>query len=503
MKTTPYWQDTAETPQYPSLQEDLTVDVVVIGGGITGITAAYLLQKAGAKVALLERDRFTGGETGHTTAHLTYVTDLRLTELVAKFGRDHARAAWDAGLAAIHRIHDTVEEEELDCEFRWVPGYLHRSPADAPEGEKTSLENDAAVARELGFEAAFLDKVPFIGEPGVRFANQAKFHPTKYLSGLLKTIRGGGCSVFEQTEVTEVQTEPLAVKANHHVIRCEYIVIATHVPLQGATGSLSAALFQTKIMPYTTYAVGAQIPQGLVAEASLWDTADPYFYLRIDRKETHDYAILGGADHKTGQTRDPEQHYATVTKRLLELFPQAKVDHRWSGQVVETVDGLPFMGETAPRQFVATGFSGNGTTFGTLAAVMACDAVTGRTNPWSQLFDIHRKKLSGIWDYLKENKDYPYYLLKDQLAKATATSLEAVERGEGKYVVVDGEKLAVYRDEKGKLTVRSAVCTHMGCLVRWNEPEKSWDCPCHGSRFTATGEVMGGPAETPLAEVKH
>lgn len=501
MNTTPYWSDTARSPKFLPLRSDLKVDVAVIGGGIMGVTAAYLLTKAGATVALLERERFAAGETGHTTAHLTCVTDARLYELVKDFGRDHARAAWDAGVAAIGQIHQTIEDEQLECEFHWVPGYLHAAPGSRAEADEiTKLQEDARLARELGFDAEFLEKAPFVESPGVRFPNQALFHPQKYVAGLLKILKERGCQLFENTEASEIQVEPAVVRANGHSVDCKFVVIGTHVPLQGATGTVSAALFQTKLAAYSTYAVGARIPKGTVPQASFWDTADPYFYLRIDHRKTHDYAILGGADHKTGQTRDPERHYARVEKRLRQLLPQAKIDHRWSGQVIETNDGLPLIGETAPGQFVATGFSGNGMTFGTIGAMMAADAFARRKNPWSQLFDVHRKKLSGVWDYLVENKDYPFYMARQWLAKPDASSLRGVKRGQGKIVLLGGSKIAAYRNDQGKLSLKSAVCPHMGCIVRWNTAEKTWDCPCHGSRFEATGEVMAGPAEAPLAD---
>ena len=503
MNTTSYWMDTERIPKFPPLRHNLTVDVAVIGGGITGVTAAYLLKKSGATVVLLDRGQFASKDTGHTTAHLSFVTDIRLRKLVKNFGRDHAQAAWDAGLAAMNRIHEIADTEGIACEFAWVPGYLHAPQGKVKEDEIASLKEDAALARELGFEAAYLDEVPFMQKPGVRFSNQAKFHPGKYVAGLLKAIRGGGCHVFGETDGAEIQEKPLSVKANGHAIRCKYAVIATHVPLQGATGTLSAMLFQTKLALYTTYAVGARIPRKAAPEASFWDTADPYYYLRIDRRKGYDYAILGGADHKTGQARDPGLHFAKVQKRLFQLFPAAELDHQWSGQVVETNDGLPLIGETAEKQFVATGFAGNGMTFGTVGAMMACDLVNGRVSPWKQLFDANRKKfLGGAWDYLKENKDYPFYFLKDRLAAPGANSLRAVKRGEGKIVVQDGEKLAAYRDDKGKLSVKSAICPHLGCVVRWNGAEKTWDCPCHGSRFQATGEVIGGPAESPLPGAK-
>jgi glycine/D-amino acid oxidase-like deaminating enzyme len=227
------------------LRRDLAVDVAVIGGGITGVTAAYLLTKAGATVALLERGRFTIGETGHTTAHLTYVTDSRLHQLVKNFGRDHAQATWDAGAAAISQIHQIIEDEQLACEFHWVPGYLHAAASTQTDADEiAALQEDARLAAELGFDAEFLEQTPFVECPGVRFANQALFHPQKYVAGLLKKLKEHGCQLFENTEASEIQVEPAKVKANGHTVHCRFVVIGTHVPLQGATGTLSAALFQ-------------------------------------------------------------------------------------------------------------------------------------------------------------------------------------------------------------------------------------------------------------------
>jgi glycine/D-amino acid oxidase-like deaminating enzyme/nitrite reductase/ring-hydroxylating ferredoxin subunit len=502
MDTTPVWFAT-KVPRFPRLSASIEVDVAVIGGGITGVTAAYLLKKAGLTVALLERERFASVDTGHTTAHVTFVTDLRLPQLVKHFGRDHARAAWEAGDAAIHQIREIVERESIDCEFAWVPGYVHAPLGENSRNEEKPLRDEAELARELGFAAQFEASIPLMGSPGIRFANQAKFHPLKYLAALLRLIPGNGSHVFQDSGVEEIEEEPRQVTANGRKVRCRYVVIATHVPLQGVTGTLKAMLFQTKLAPYTSYAIGAKIPRGLVPEASFWDTAEPYHYLRIDRRRQHDYAIFGGEDHKTGQSADTAACFARLEEKLRQLIPKVVVDHRWSGQVVETNDGLPYIGETAPRQFVATGFAGNGMTFGTLGAMMACDAALGRVNPWAKLFDVRRKKLrGGTWDYLKENKDYPYYYLKDRLSGPGAKSLRSVKKGEGKIVMLDGERVAAFRDANGKLTVKSAICTHLGCIVRWNDAEQKWDCPCHGSRFHATGEVLAGPAETDLSPVK-
>jgi nitrite reductase/ring-hydroxylating ferredoxin subunit len=228
--------------------------------------------------------------------------------------------------------------------------------------------------------------------------------------------------------------------------------------------------------------------------------ATPYYYLRVDSQRDHDVVIFGGADHKTGQSQNPREHFAQVERTLLEILPDADITHRWSGQVIETRDRLPYIGEISPGQFVMTGFSGNGLTFGTLGAMMARDAMTGQPNPWRELFDVNRTRITkGLGNYLTENKDYAYYLIRDRFAGAKGKSLRTLRRGTGGILEVDGKRVAAYRDEDGTATLLSPKCTHLGCEVAWNDAESSWDCPCHGSRFTATGKVMGGPAEEPLS----
>ncbi len=497
---TPYWFE-KELPKFPRVAQSGKFDVVVVGGGITGITAAWLLKQSGQTVALIERDRFAQVDTGHTTAHLTYVTDLNLTTLVKNFGDDHARAVWDAGHAAMQQIAEIVSEQQIACEFRHVPGFLHAS-LESEKDESKPLKEEAELARKLGFDATFLARVPFFERAGIRFSNQAKFHPRKYLAGLLEMLPGEGCQAFEHSEVTEFGDKPLSVTANGHALECDYVVIATHVPLMGNTGLASATLFQTKLAPYSSYVIGAKLPKDALPEALFYDTSDPYYYLRVERGPRNDYAIFGGADHKTGQVSNTDERFARLEATLLKHVPQAKLDRRWSGQVIETNDGLPYIGETAERQFVATGFAGNGMTFGTLSAMMARDASLRRKNPWQELFSVSRKKLrGGAWDYVKENLDYPYYMVKDRLTSAEGRSLQDVQRGEGKILRLEGNKVAAYRDKNGRVTTVSAQCTHMGCLVNWNSAEATWDCPCHGSRFHPSGEVLAGPAESPLAAV--
>lgn len=503
MITSSYWMDSAPLPRFAALDRDLSVDVVVVGGGIMGVTAAYLAKQAGKTVALVERARCASVDTSHTTAHLTAVTDLRLYEIARTFNRDAALATWEAGMAAIDQIVSLIRRHHIDCDFHWVPGYLHASLREPDPKRIEEIEREAACARDLGIRAELVPTVPVFNVPGVKFSHQAIFHPRKYLRALLEQIPGDGSGVFEGTSADEVTADPLTVKCGDRSLRGSYLILATHTPLQGATGTLSALLLQTKLALYTSYAVGGKVPAGRLPPASFWDTGDPYDYLRVESKRGHDYVIFGGEDHKTGQQEDTTEPYRKLEDRLRRFAPEVEIDHRWSGQVIESNDGLPFIGETAEHQFAATGFSGNGMTFGTLSAMMALDRVLGRENPWADLFDIHRKKiLGGTWSYLVENKDYPYHLVRDRIGRSEGDSVRQLGKGEGKVLKLDGKKVAAYRDEQGRVTQCSPVCPHLGCIVEWNNAEKTWDCPCHGSRFKPTGEVISGPAEEPLEKIE-
>lgn len=503
LNTTPYWATSATFPQFARLAGNLVTDVVVVGAGVTGLTAAYLLAKAGKQVVVLERSRCALTDTGHTSAHLTMVTDARLTELVKRFGRDHAQAVWDAGLAALSTIDDAIRNHGIDAAFDWVDGYLHAPLADDSHDETKRLQEDATLACDLGFEAEYIEAVPVVNRPGIRFANQAHVHPRRYLAGVAKALVALGGRIYEHSSADEFRAEPREVKVAGHTIRCEDIVIATHNPLLGLASVAGATLLQTKLALYTSYVIAGRVPKGIVPDALWWDTADPYHYLRVEPHRNFDVIIFGGEDHKTGQQDDTVSCYQRLEGRLTALVPQVSVTHRWSGQVIETPDGLPYVGQTADHQYAATGYAGNGLTFGTLGGMMMSDAILGRPNPWTDLFDPSRKALTrGLWDYVKENADYPYYLVRSRFARADAQSLRAVKPGQGTIVELDGAKVAAYRDPSGAVTLRSATCTHMGCIVAWNTAERTWDCPCHGSRFTPTGDVISGPAEAPLSKAE-
>jgi glycine/D-amino acid oxidase-like deaminating enzyme/nitrite reductase/ring-hydroxylating ferredoxin subunit len=501
MNATPSKWTNVDLPSFSRLRKSTRYDVVVIGGGITGLTAAYLLKRSGKRVALVERYKLGSGDTRHTTAHLTAVTDLRLSKLAAYFGEEATLRVWRGGMAAIATIEAIAREAE--CEFQRVPGFLFLS-LDGEDDNEQQLENEAQLARRCGATADYLTSIPFFERPGIRFAQQAKLHPFHYLSSLAKFItEGGDCAIFENSRVSDVEDDPLAVVVDERLrVECEHIVIATHVPLVGHAGMLGAMTFQSKLFPYMSYVLGAKAPPGTVPVGLYWDTTEPYYYLRVDAGGDHDYLIFGGCDVKTGQFDDASEPFARLRAKFERLVPRATVEHQWSGQVIETNDGLPYIGETASRQFAATGFAGNGFTFGTLGAMMACDWVLGRENPWSELFSPDRKKLrGGTWDYLQENIDYPYYMFRDRFSQADGHVFGEVAPGEGKLLDIDGKRVACFRAEDGNLSAVSATCTHMGCFVTWNSAEQTWDCPCHGSRFSARGEVIAGPAETSLEPI--
>jgi glycine/D-amino acid oxidase-like deaminating enzyme/nitrite reductase/ring-hydroxylating ferredoxin subunit len=499
------WRDRS-IPTFGAADLPREVDVAIVGGGITGLSAAYLLKQAGKRVAVFDRERIGAGESGNTSAHLTMVTDLRLLQLVDRFGRDAARLVWQGGATALDVIELNVRTAGIACGFQRVPGFVCAPFTGDPPGadETKSLVDEAACASELGFAAQYVNRGPVTGRPAVAYADQALFHPIDYVTGLALAVNGDGSVVCDGADVAGVIQDPLAVNVNGQTIACQDVVIATHVPIMGSSGMASAMLLQTKLYPYSTYVLGARVADDAPEPGLYFDISDPYFYLRIHETTGGRYAIFGGMDHKTGQASDTEARFAQLESTLHSLIPSARIDHRWTGQVVQTADGLPYVGRTADHQYAATGYAGNGLTFGTLAGLMIRDAIMGARNPWQGLFDIHRKPttVSALATLLGENVDYPYYYIKDRLLGGDGSGVENVPRGGGKVVTLDGKRVACHRTKDGDVIKVSAVCTHMGCLVRWNEADATWDCPCHGSRFTPEGLVIGGPAESPLERIE-
>ncbi|MBL8879759.1 MAG: FAD-dependent oxidoreductase [Phycisphaerales bacterium] len=494
------WADQS-TPRFPALDGDHDFDVAIIGAGITGATAAYLLQKAGLRVVVLERHRCGQGETSATTAHLTYVTDARLTDLADRYGREQARNVWNAGRDALDQMDSLVRELQIDCGFTRVPGYL-TAALDRTDPDAALLDRECELAAALGFSARRVDRAPVFGRPAIEFANQAIIHPGRYLSGLLWAASNAGCRIFENSAAKHFASEGgrLRIQANGHTITCPYVIIATNMPLTGVSSTITATLLQTKMSGYTSYAIAGAVPHGRVQPVCLWDVGDPYYYLRTLSGPDSDWVIFGGLDRKTGQDNNPRSRFDQLRGKLSTYLPGVNWRHEWCGQIVESQDDLPLIGETHPQQFICTAYSGNGLTFGTCAALMARDGVLRRDNPWFRIFDPKRALQPGRWwRYIKENADYPYFLVKDRIAHDAA--FESIAPGQGAIVSMNGTRTAVHRDEFGAATLLSPVCPHLGCIVHWNNAAHTWDCPCHGSRFAPNGDLLSGPAESGLRHI--
>lgn len=385
------WLAPHQTARYAPLSGDVAVDVVVVGGGITGVTAAYLLKKAGRRVALVERGRAGWGATGRSTSLITGVTELPLTTLVQRLGPARAQSVWDAGFAAISRMRATVRDERINCHFAWVPGFLQASDASAAAAEH--MHRQAALAETLGIDARFIDAVPGLNRPGVLFPNQARLHPLRYLEVMLDRIHGHGSFVFEGSEVSAIDDSPCRVRVGRSWIRGEYLVLATHLPI------LREAWSPSDVSVRTSFAVRGTAPAGRLTEGLYWGHEDgAYEYFRVDRHAAHDEVILGGHEPVSRQRVGAGVSYRTLEAKLAARVPDVSVTHRWNGQIVLSHDGLPCIGEVGPGRFAATGFGSNGMTFGTLSGMMAADAALGRTNAWQTLFDIRRTIVGGdVW----------------------------------------------------------------------------------------------------------
>lgn len=488
------WIASRSFPPFEPMTRPPSVDVVVVGAGITGITAAVLLKEAGLKVAVVEARRAAEGVTGYTSAHLTERLDCSYRQLLSHFGLDGGRLALQGARAALETIDGFVRDLHIDCGFARVPGFYYTERDEGVDGIREEFD----AARRLGVDVSMTSEVPlpFPARMALRLERQARFHVRQYLLPLLRSIPGDGSLVFEDTRVVEIEDgEPCLVKTERGTIRAPHVVMATHVPL-------NRLLLQTKVAHYRSYVLACSVGTK-VEDALFWDDADPYHYIRAADIGGEPLLVVGGEDHKVGQEDDTEGRFEALLSYARERFDVRAVPYRWSAQVAEPVDGLPYMGRNAGSShvYVGTGYSGTGLTFGTLAAMIARDLIVGRESPWAGVFDATRiKPLAAAKEFVAENLDFPAHFVADRLKAAPAEPAEEVAVGEGRILAIDGKKRAVFRDEAGTVHVLDPVCPHMGCLVAFNAAEKSWDCPCHGSRFDGKGEVIVGPAVSGLAK---
>jgi len=494
--TTSFWEATEQLREGILLDSDIRSDVCVIGAGIAGLTTAYLLARDGRNVVLVDDGLIGGGETCRTTAHLSNAIDDRIYRIEKWHGEENAKLAVSAHTAAIDQIEQIVQDENIDCDFTRLDGYLFEA-----DDSQDDLNDEFAAAHRCGLSGVeFVDRAPIPGfESGrcLRFPDQGQFHILKYLSGLVRAIDRMGGKLFSYTRITEWDggDVPKVTAANGRTISADRIVLATNYPLQ-------SKMF-AELPAYRTYAVGVRLDQTFPEPFLLWDTADPYIYVRTQQVNGRQILIVGGQDHRTGQANDGEVRFQRLYSWAKRKFPQAgELEYRWSGQYFETHDGLAFLGrfsESEPNVFLITGDSGMGMTHSTIGAMLITDLVAGRANPLETVFDPSRIATQSISEAVPEviSSTVPY---KEWVTPGEIDSESELKNGEGAILREGLSKYAVYKDESGKVTRRSAVCTHMGCIVRFNSTEKTWDCPCHGSRFSVDGDVINSPAVTPLSD---
>lgn len=474
-------------------------EVCVVGAGVAGLTTACLLAQAGKHVVVVDARQLGRGETGLSTAHLASALDDRFQTLERTHGRAATRLAVESHAMAIDWIERLALTEEHGCGFRRVDGWLF---LDAKHGPRELLRERAAALR-AGVDVEWADRLPvptLSAGPALRFRNQAQVDPAAYLAALARYARDLGVEIHVGVRAEEFEGGPTTrtTLADGTVITAGALVVATNTPVH------ERVRLHTKQHAYRSYAVALEVPTGSVPTALYWDTADPYHYVRLAASPGAELLVVGGEDHRTGVDARADDRWRRLVLWARERFPQVgEVRKRWSGQVLEPDDGLAFIGRSPDRAknvYLATGDSGHGMTHGTIAGLLLSDLIRGRENPWERLYDPRRFKLRGLGSWLSENAVTAEHYL-DWVAPAPVKTVEAIAPGDGAVLRRGGRRLAVHRDESGDLHVLSAKCPHLGGMVTWNPAEKSWDCPCHGSRFDAKGCVLNGPAHEGLDTV--
>jgi glycine/D-amino acid oxidase-like deaminating enzyme/nitrite reductase/ring-hydroxylating ferredoxin subunit len=510
-----FWERTAEKFSTRPLTENLATDVCVIGAGIAGMTTAYLLSKAGREVTVVDDGPVGGGMTGRTTAHLVNALDDRFYEIESMLGEEMSRLSAESHTAAIDQIERIVRDEQIDCDFERIDGYLFLPPG----GSTKDLDKELDAVHGAGLASVQrVDAMPGIRNadtPALRFPNQAQFHPLKYVRALAEAITKRGGKIFTGTRVMDVgggETAKITTR-DGYVVTAKAAVVTTNTPIN------DRFVIHTKQAPYATYVIAMRVERGTIPHALWWDTGQtkkdeeqmlgpaPYHYVRLARDGEAEVLIVGGEDHKTAQASDFEARFKNLEDWTREHFPTVReVTDRWSGQVMEPVDAMAYIGRNpgdAENVFIATGDSGNGMTHGTIAGMLISDLILGRGNPWEKLYDPSRKTLAPlvIADYVKENVNVAAQM-RDYVTGGDVSNPEDLGLGEGALIRDNVRKIAAYRDEEGTLHRMSAVCPHLKCIVRWNATEKTWDCPCHGSRFDCLGRMVNGPSTGDLDPVE-
>jgi glycine/D-amino acid oxidase-like deaminating enzyme/nitrite reductase/ring-hydroxylating ferredoxin subunit len=489
--------------------------VVIVGAGIGGMMTAYALSREGRKVVVLDDGAVGSGMTSRTTAHLVTALDDRYYDIETFHGAEGARLAAESHSAAIDQYEKIAAEEGIDCEFERVDGYLF-----APVGgSMEALDQELTALHRAGLTAVKrVSRAPldvFETGPALRFPRQGQVHPLRFLTGLAEAIQRRGGQIFTGTHVTHIEggTSAKVRSSAGCEVSAAAVVVATNTPIN------DRFVIHTKQAPYYTYVIALAVPRGAIGPMLLWDTAQTaeeekrqfgparYHYVRLARDGHNAVLIVGGEDHKTGQADDSDERFANLEAWARERFPAAQqITDRWSGQVMEPIDTMAFIGRNPldePNVFIVTGDSGNGMTHGAIAGLLLSDLIAGRDNPWAKLYEPSRKITHPrlLLEFAKENLNVAAQL-GDYLTGGDVPSADEIPKGGGALLREGLKKVAVYRDDRGALHHFSAVCPHLGCVVHWNHGEKTWDCPCHGSRFDCLGVVINGPASSNLSPVE-
>lgn len=495
-----YWKDSVQLPEFASLTDDINVDVVIIGGGITGITSAYLLKNEGLNVALLEADRLLNGTTGHTTAKITAQHDLIYDELIKNMGKSSARLYYEANIAALDFIKNTVDEHQIDCDFSEQDAYVYATT----EEYELKVSKEAKAYEDLGINGRLVDTIPLDIKikNAVMMDKQAQFHPLKYLSHLIESFTDQGGHIFEHTTAVNIETgdKPIVHIREGQRITANYVLSCSHFPFYEGTG-----LYSTRMYADRSYAIAAQINKNY--PGGIYISADkPVRSLRSATINGEDMLLIVGESHKTGQGKDTLEHYKALASFGEKNFGLTSIPYHWSAQDLTTLDNVPYIGEITSGKsniLIATGYRKWGMSNGTAAALLFRDIVLSKDNNFKKLFSPSRFYVNpSLKNFLVENADVVSHLIKGKLQFSNIKP-DTLENDEGAIISIKGERKGAYRDTDGKLHIVDTTCTHIGCEVEWNNSERTWDCPCHGSRFSYTGEVIEGPAEKPLQQYDY
>ena len=492
------WQTAGPLATKQANQSDEIFDVLVIGAGITGLTAALFVQKAGLKCAVAEAHTIGFGTTGGTSAHINTFADTTYTEAESAFGEEGAQLFADAINEGLAIIRNNVETYKIDCDYEGKKGYIFAENDD----ESKQLDDIYEGTQKVGVKINYTEEVPIplSYQKAVVLDGQAQFHPIKYLNGLVNQFVKTGGVIFENTKVETLEKESgiHVAKSNERVIRARSVIYATHMP-PGITS------FNFRCAPYRSYVIGVKLKSANYPDALIYDMQEPYHYFRSHVIEGQKLLLVGGNDHKTGHD-DPEKAFDELENYIKQYYPGCSVEYKWSSQYYIPVDGFPYIGqmpEAAEGVYCATGYNGNGMMLGTIAGKILSDLATDRPSKYKEIFSPSRiKPISGFTEFVKENADVAYHFVADRLSVKETDSLRNLPAGTGEVLEFEGKKIAAYKDPQGNIHALSPVCTHAKCIVKWNVEEISWDCPCHGARYDINGEVLTGPATKGLSKIE-